>query len=67
MGAGGLERIVDLMGVLVPFVTYLNGVVMPDEESADGGEGEEGEEGEEDEGEGDGEEDGDGDEGEEGE
>ncbi|KAL8821848.1 MAG: hypothetical protein Q9191_007233 [Dirinaria sp. TL-2023a] len=31
VGKGGLERVVELMGCLVPFVTYLNSVVMPDE------------------------------------
>ncbi|KIW57111.1 hypothetical protein PV05_05709 [Exophiala xenobiotica] len=34
----GLQTILDLIGVLVPFVTYLNSVVMPDEDdsSSDG-------------------------------
>ncbi|KAI1626710.1 hypothetical protein EDD37DRAFT_676358 [Exophiala viscosa] len=37
----GLQNILDLIGVLVPFVTYLNSVVMPDEDdsSSDGTDG----------------------------
>ncbi|KAG8528667.1 uncharacterized protein KY384_006354 [Bacidia gigantensis] len=31
LGKDGLSRIADLLGVLTPFVTYLNSVVMPDE------------------------------------
>ncbi|KAI9843010.1 MAG: hypothetical protein M1837_006641 [Sclerophora amabilis] len=30
VGPLGLEQIAELMGTLTPFVTYLNGVVMPD-------------------------------------
>lgn len=30
----GLDRIVELIRVMHPFVTYLNSVVMPDEEAA---------------------------------
>ena len=49
LGPGGLGRIVELIGVLTPFVSYLNSVVMPDEEpdsedeegDGEGGEGEE--------------------------
>ena len=46
LGPGGLGRIAELIGILTPFVSYLNGVVMPDEEpsSDDDEEGEEGEE-----------------------
>ncbi|KAF2421242.1 hypothetical protein EJ08DRAFT_641439 [Tothia fuscella] len=33
LGANGLSRIAELIGCLVPFVTYLNSVVMPDDES----------------------------------
>lgn len=58
MGEGGWERVVGLVGVLVPFVQWLNGVVMPDEgeegeedEEGEDEEGEEGEEGEDDDGE----------------
>ena len=55
LGAGGLRRIADLVGVLQPFVSYLNSVVMPDEDPSsdedEGGEDEGGEdEGGEDEG-----------------
>ena len=32
LGPGGLGRIVELIGILTPFVSYLNSVVMPDEE-----------------------------------
>ncbi|CAD6572235.1 MAG: hypothetical protein ASARMPREDX12_004033 [Alectoria sarmentosa] len=54
LGPGGLRRIVELIGILKPFVSYLNGVVMPDEEPSSEDEEEEGEEGgEEEEGEGD--------------
>lgn len=60
LGPGGLGRIVELIGILTPFVSYLNSVVMPDEEPSsedeeveegedDGGEDEGGEEEEEDE------------------
>ncbi|KAJ4525317.1 hypothetical protein HRR86_000946 [Exophiala dermatitidis] len=31
----GLQKIVELIGVMVPFVTYLNSVVMPDEDDED--------------------------------
>ncbi|PVH98369.1 hypothetical protein DM02DRAFT_477706, partial [Periconia macrospinosa] len=34
VGEGGLERIAQLISCMVPFITYLNGVVMPDEESS---------------------------------
>lgn len=50
LGPGGIRRIVDLIGILTPFVSYLNSVVMPDEEPSsedeegEGGEGDEGEE-----------------------
>jgi len=56
LGSGGLARITQLVGVLTPFVSYLNGVVMPDEDPSEedeedeaveeGEEGEEGEDGE---------------------
>ena len=46
LGPGGLGRITELIGVLTPFVSYLNSVVMPDEEpSSDEDEEEEGGEG----------------------
>ena len=32
LGAGGLDRIAELIGILTPFVSYLNSVVMPDED-----------------------------------
>ncbi len=32
LGSGGLKRIADLIGILTPFVSYLNSVVMPDED-----------------------------------
>lgn len=48
LGPGGIGRIVTLIGILTPFVSYLNSVVMPDEdpsseedEEGDEGEGEE--------------------------
>ncbi|KAI9828305.1 MAG: hypothetical protein M1832_002733 [Thelocarpon impressellum] len=48
MGPGGLSRVADLLGVLTPFITYLNSVVMPDDASSDedseGGDEEDGEE-----------------------
>ncbi len=41
LGSGGLKRIADLIGVLTPFVSYLNSVVMPDEDpSSDDEDGE---------------------------
>lgn len=48
LGPGGLGRIADLIGILTPFVSYLNSVVMPDEDpsSEDEDEGEEEEDGE---------------------
>ena len=46
LGPGGLGRIAALIGILTPFVSYLNGVIMPDEEPSSD-EDEEGEEGEE--------------------
>ncbi|KAF2190490.1 hypothetical protein K469DRAFT_559809 [Zopfia rhizophila CBS 207.26] len=50
VGAKGLDRIAELIGCMVPFITYLNSVVMPDEESSDSSaeEDEEDEDGEED-------------------
>ena len=55
LGAGGLGRIAGLIGILTPFVSYLNGVVMPDQEPSseddDGEDGGEEEEEEEEEGE----------------
>ena len=47
LGAGGLGRIAELIGTLTPFVSYLNSVVMPDEEpsSEEDEDGEEGEDG----------------------
>ncbi|KAG6991421.1 hypothetical protein G7Y79_00052g087610 [Physcia stellaris] len=51
VGQGGLARIADLIGVLVPFITYLNSVVMPDEANdSSSDEDQEDEEDEEDEG-----------------
>ncbi|KAF2263430.1 hypothetical protein CC78DRAFT_534029 [Lojkania enalia] len=41
VGAKGLERIAELVACLVPFVTYLNSVVMPDEEPSTSDEDEE--------------------------
>ncbi|KAF1966233.1 hypothetical protein BU23DRAFT_487302 [Bimuria novae-zelandiae CBS 107.79] len=38
VGAKGLDRIAELVSCMVPFITYLNSVVMPDEESSDSGE-----------------------------
>ncbi|KAF2446925.1 hypothetical protein P171DRAFT_429869 [Karstenula rhodostoma CBS 690.94] len=38
VGANGLDRIAELIGCMVPFITYLNSVVMPDEESSDSSE-----------------------------
>ncbi len=48
LGPGGLGRVAELIGILTPFVSYLNSVVMPDEEPSSD-EDEEGEEGEEEE------------------
>lgn len=51
LGSGGLARIADLLGILTPFVSYLNSVVMPDEDPSSEEDGEEdgdGEEGEDD-------------------
>ena len=48
LGSGGLGRIAELIGILTPFVSYLNSVVMPDEEPSSE-EDEEGEDGEEEE------------------
>lgn len=51
LGKGGLARIVQLIGILTPFVTYLNSVIMPDEDaSSDEEEQQEEEEEEEEEG-----------------
>ncbi len=50
LGPGGLGRIGELIGILTPFVSYLNSVVMPDEEPSEE-EDEEGEDGGEDGGE----------------
>ncbi|RVX69382.1 hypothetical protein B0A52_06978 [Exophiala mesophila] len=36
VGSHGLEVILQLIGVMVPFVAYLNTVVMPDEDDSDG-------------------------------
>ncbi|KAI9760581.1 MAG: hypothetical protein M4579_001550 [Chaenotheca gracillima] len=44
VGPGGLARISDLMGVLTPFITHLNSIVMPDEPPSDDDEEEEDEE-----------------------
>ena len=32
LGPGGLDRIVELIGILTPFISYLNSIVMPDED-----------------------------------
>ena len=32
LGSGGLNRIVELIGILTPFISYLNSIVMPDED-----------------------------------
>ena len=34
LGPGGLGRIAQLIGILTPFVTYLNNVIMPDEDAS---------------------------------
>ena len=34
LGQGGLGRIVQLIEILTPFVTYLNSVIMPDEDAS---------------------------------
>lgn len=46
MGAGGLDRIAGLIGILTPFVSYLNSVVMPDEDPSSDDDDEEVEDGE---------------------
>ncbi|KAM0722506.1 hypothetical protein Q7P37_001947 [Cladosporium fusiforme] len=38
VGAGGLDRVSELLGFLKPFITYLNSVVMPDEPESESGE-----------------------------
>ncbi|KAI9845616.1 MAG: hypothetical protein M1838_001676 [Thelocarpon superellum] len=51
LGPKGLRRIADLVGILMPFITYLNSVVMPDDDpSSHGSSDEEGQDGESDEG-----------------
>lgn len=34
VGPGGLDRIAELVRLMVPFISYLNGVCMPDDESS---------------------------------
>ena len=34
LGTGGLGRIAQLIGILMPFVLYLNSVIMPDEDAS---------------------------------
>ncbi|KNG50287.1 hypothetical protein TW65_03207 [Stemphylium lycopersici] len=41
VGTGGLERVAELVLAMVPFITYLNGVVMPDEDSSGSSDGDE--------------------------
>ncbi|KAF2689312.1 hypothetical protein K458DRAFT_413609 [Lentithecium fluviatile CBS 122367] len=41
VGAGGLERVAELIACLVPFIRYLNSVVMPDGQSSDSSEDDE--------------------------
>ncbi|QIW94556.1 hypothetical protein AMS68_000074 [Peltaster fructicola] len=36
IGEGGLNRVAELLACLRPFITYLNSVVMPDEDASDG-------------------------------
>ena len=36
VGTSGLERVAELVMAMVPFITYLNSVVMPDEEDTSG-------------------------------
>lgn len=43
LGPGGLGRIAELIGILTPFVSYLNSVVMPDEDPSSEDEEEDGE------------------------
>ncbi|KAK3215113.1 hypothetical protein GRF29_19g2229175 [Pseudopithomyces chartarum] len=47
VGKKGLDRIAELIGCMVPFITYLNSVVMPDEESSDSSEQADGEDSDE--------------------
>ena len=49
LGQGGLGRIAQLIGILTPFVTYLNSVIMPDEDASSDEEDEQEEEEEEEE------------------
>lgn len=49
LGPAGLDRIVELFGILTPFVSYLNSVIMPDE-GPSSEEEEDDEDGDEDEG-----------------
>lgn len=48
LGPGALKRIADLIGILTPFVTYLNSVIMPDDDASS----DDDEDGEEEEGDG---------------
>ncbi|KAF2830105.1 hypothetical protein CC86DRAFT_367973 [Ophiobolus disseminans] len=41
VGPGGLNRVAELVACLVPFISYLNSVVMPDEDPSDSSENDE--------------------------
>ena len=47
LGTGGLDRIANLLGILTPFVSYLNSVVMPDEDPSSDDDEDEADDGEE--------------------
>ncbi|KAI4666642.1 uncharacterized protein J4E79_002681 [Alternaria viburni] len=40
VGSGGLERVGELIASLVPFITYLNSIAMPDDDTSDSSEDE---------------------------
>jgi len=39
LGTGGLDRVEAILATMKPFITYLNSVVMPDDESSEESEG----------------------------
>lgn len=41
LGPNGLSRIVELVTAMVPFVTYLNSIVMPDDDASSSNESDE--------------------------
>ncbi|RYN34634.1 hypothetical protein AA0113_g9069 [Alternaria arborescens] len=39
VGVGGLERVGKLVANMVPFITYLNSIAMPDDDTSDSSDG----------------------------